>query len=91
MQAFVVSSFPRSGNTWARFFLATAILGRRPTSLELDQSTPDAHLPLPPVEAWIKDPGLILKSHFEPGALARYLKSFANRMVCALFISRESV
>lgn len=78
MHALVVSSFPRSGNTWVRFVLATAALGRRPSSFELDQSTPDAHKVMPPPEAWLTDPALILKSHFTPRRLAAFLDDFGR-------------
>lgn len=77
MQAFVLSSFPRSGNTWVRFVLATALLGERPSSSDLDRMLPDAHKPLATPDDWIASPGVFLKSHFEPGTLAKYLAKLA--------------
>jgi len=76
MRAVVLSSFPRSGNTWVRFVLATAMLGERPSSFALDEALPDAHKALAPPDRWLTDPALILKSHFRPGRLAKYLEAF---------------
>lgn len=80
MQAIILSSFPRSGNTWIRFVLATALLGRRPSSEELDRILPDAHKPLAPLGDWITQPGLFLKSHFAPPALTKYLISLQQNL-----------
>lgn len=91
MHAYVISSFPRSGNTWARFVVATAILGRRPSSGELDQTTLDLHKPLPPIEDWIKAPGLIMKSHFEPTPLGAALKDFLAGPAAPLGVDRLKV
>jgi len=78
MRACILSSYPRSGNTWARFVIATAVLGRRPSSAELDRLTPDAHKPVARPEDWLATPGLLLKSHFTPGNLAKYLQALAQ-------------
>ena len=76
MRAVVLSSFPRSGNTWVRFVLATAMLGERPSSYDLNLRLPDAHRPeLSPGE-WLTDPALMLKSHFRPAGLTNYLQAF---------------
>ncbi|MEQ9125156.1 MAG: sulfotransferase domain-containing protein, partial [Alphaproteobacteria bacterium] len=78
MRACILSSYPRSGNTWARFVVATAVLGRRPASAELDRLTPDAHKPIAPPQDWLPSPGLLLKSHFTPGNLAKYMQGLAR-------------
>lgn len=87
MQTFVLSSFPRSGNTWVRFVFATALLGRRPSSAELDQMLPDAHKPLAPTDQWITSPGLFLKSHFAPPAFNKYLIALQQALPPELAVS----
>lgn len=76
MRLVVLSSFPRSGNTWMRFLLATAMAGGRPGSADLDRMMPDAHKTLAPRDAWLDAPAVVLKSHFTPGALTAYLNQF---------------
>jgi len=76
MRLTVLSSFPRSGNTWMRFVLATAMAGKRPSSADLDRLMPDAHKPLASPDVWLDAPAVILKSHFEPAALTAFLRKF---------------
>lgn len=83
MRLTVLSSFPRSGNTWMRFVLATAMAGARPSSADLDRLLPDAHKPLASPDAWLADPAVILKSHFEPGALSGFLQKLEGTLAPA--------
>ena len=88
MRVNVVSSFPRSGNTWMRFMLATAITGERPSSATLDALIPDAHRALAPISEWIQAPGLFVKSHFEPVPLANFLRGMIAGPAAGLGVDR---
>jgi hypothetical protein len=74
----VISSFPRSGNTWVRFLVATAILGERPDSGGLNRIIPDLHLSSFDVDIWREVGQVIAKSHYLPDGLRAALVDKMN-------------
>jgi hypothetical protein len=67
----VISSFPRSGNTWVRFMVATAMLGVRPSSSELNDTIPDIHKKMP--DGAGERGNLVVKVHCLPDVLPNYV------------------
>jgi len=60
-----LASYPKSGNTWLRFLLRSAVLGPPTDSIEVAASIPDIHRPLPTDGSAASFGGLMpIKTHF---------------------------
>lgn len=57
-----LASYPKSGNTWLRFLLYSAMFGPPEQSLDIARKFPDVHRPLP--TDVMNDQRIIAKSHF---------------------------
>lgn len=57
-----LASYPKSGNTWLRFLLYSAIFGPPEQSLDIARKFPDIHRPLPTDVA--SDERIIAKTHY---------------------------
>ena len=60
-----LASYPKSGNTWARFLLYSALFGQPRASIDISRKIPDIHRPLPFDQP--ADGRLLVKSHFALG------------------------
>ncbi|MFT5422869.1 MAG: hypothetical protein ACI89L_000638 [Phycisphaerales bacterium] len=60
-----LASYPKSGNTWLRFLLRSAVLGPPTESIQVAASIPDIHRPLPTDGSAASFGGLApIKTHF---------------------------
>lgn len=60
-----LASYPKSGNTWLRFLLRAAVLGPPTDSIQVSQSIPDLHRPLPTDDSAASfGPVRPIKTHF---------------------------
>ncbi|MBO6740002.1 MAG: sulfotransferase domain-containing protein [Phycisphaerales bacterium] len=57
-----LASYPKSGNTWLRFLLYSAMFGPPEQSLDIARKLPDVHRPLP--TDVMNDQRIIAKTHF---------------------------
>ena len=78
-----LASYPKSGNTWVRFLLYSAIFGPPKNSLDIAGKFPDLHRPIP--FDLPDDKRLISKTHFE--FTAKHPK--ANESKRAILIIRD--
>lgn len=63
-----LASYPKSGNTWLRFLLRSAVLGPPAESIAVARSIPDIHRPLPTAMEPAFGGLLPIKTHFELSA-----------------------
>lgn len=59
-----IASYPKSGNTWARFLLANLLFGRVETSQAIEEMVPDVHRGKDVAARWHRGGTIFVKTHW---------------------------
>lgn len=59
-----IASYPKSGNTWARFLVANLLFGRVETSQAVEEMVPDVHRGTEVAARWHRGGTIFLKTHW---------------------------